>query len=108
MDLLALRLQSLLITINTALFLIYTQFTVAHALGFSVFTCRLLATDLSTETIISNNYEVFLSFLVQSPWNLGTQLKAFSAASGLALYSRITDNAENTVLLQTTQKTQVT
>jgi hypothetical protein len=26
------------------------QFTVAHALGFLVSTCRLLATDLSTET----------------------------------------------------------
>jgi hypothetical protein len=36
------------------------HFTVAHALGFSVFTSRLLATDLNTETITSNHYEVFL------------------------------------------------
>jgi hypothetical protein len=35
------------------------QFTVAHALGFPVFTSRLLATDLNTETITSNHYEVF-------------------------------------------------
>jgi hypothetical protein len=53
------------------------QFTVSHALGFSVFTSRLLATDLNTETSTSNHYEVFLPFLFQSPWNLGTQLKTF-------------------------------
>jgi hypothetical protein len=40
----------------------YFQFTVAHALGFSVFTTRLLATDLNTETSASNHYEVFLLF----------------------------------------------
>jgi hypothetical protein len=59
LDLLALRLQVLLNTLNTALSLIYTilQFTVAHALGISVFTSRLLATDLNTETItVSLNY----------------------------------------------------
>jgi hypothetical protein len=39
------------------------QFTVAHALGFSVSTSRLLATDLNTETITANHYEVFLPFL---------------------------------------------
>jgi hypothetical protein len=54
------------------------HFTVAHALGFSVSTSRLLATDLKTETSFWNHYEVFLSFLVQSPWNLGTQLLAES------------------------------
>jgi hypothetical protein len=48
------------------------QFTVAYALGFSVSTIHLLATDLNTETSTSNHYEVFLPFLVQSPWNLGT------------------------------------
>jgi hypothetical protein len=37
------------------------QFTVAHALGFSVFTSRLLATDLNTDTITSFHYESFLS-----------------------------------------------
>jgi hypothetical protein len=53
------------------------QFTVTHALGFSVSTSRLLATDLNTKTSASNPYEVFLPFLVQSCWNLGTQLKLF-------------------------------
>jgi hypothetical protein len=37
------------------------QFTVAHALGFSVSTSRLLATDLNTGTITSNHYEVVIS-----------------------------------------------
>jgi hypothetical protein len=45
------------------------QFTVAHALGISVSIIRILATDLNTETIVSNHYEVFLPFLLQSPWN---------------------------------------
>jgi hypothetical protein len=31
-------------------------FTVAHALGFSVFTSRLLATDLNTETVTLNHF----------------------------------------------------
>jgi hypothetical protein len=44
------------------------RFTVAHAIGFSVSTSRILATDLYTGTITSNHYEVFLSFLIQSPW----------------------------------------
>jgi deoxyribodipyrimidine photolyase len=52
------------------------QFTVSHELGFSVFSSRLLAADLNTETSTSNNYEVFLPFLVQLPWYLGTQLKS--------------------------------
>jgi hypothetical protein len=39
------------------------RFTVAHALGFSASTSRLLATDLNTETITTNPYEVFLSSL---------------------------------------------
>jgi hypothetical protein len=48
----------------TTLSPIYTiQFTVAHALGFSVTNSRLLATDLNTNTITSNYYEVFLSSL---------------------------------------------
>jgi hypothetical protein len=37
------------------------HFTVAHALGFSLSTSRFLATDLNTDTITSNHYEVFLS-----------------------------------------------
>jgi hypothetical protein len=35
------------------------QFTVAHALGFSVSTSRLLATDLNTETTTSNYYQYY-------------------------------------------------
>jgi tryptophanyl-tRNA synthetase len=46
------------------------QFTIAHALEFSAFTSRLLATYLNTGTSTSNHCEVFLPFLVQSPWNL--------------------------------------
>jgi hypothetical protein len=49
------------------------QSTVEHALVFSVSTSRLLATDLSTEIITSNHYEVFLLFRLQSLWNLGTK-----------------------------------
>jgi hypothetical protein len=41
------------------------QFTVAHALGFSVSTSRILATGLNTGTITSNHYEILL-FLIQS------------------------------------------
>jgi hypothetical protein len=63
MDLLALRLQVLLITLKYgAIADLHTfQFTVAHALGFSVSSSRLLATDLNTETSTSNHYEVFFS-----------------------------------------------
>jgi hypothetical protein len=61
---LALRLQSLLITINTTrtykpcsvIADLHTfQFTVAHAVGFLVSTSRLPATDLNTETSSSNH-----------------------------------------------------
>jgi hypothetical protein len=38
------------------------QFTVVHALWFSIYTSHILATDLNTETITSNHYEVFLPF----------------------------------------------
>jgi hypothetical protein len=38
------------------------QLPVAHAVGFSVSTNRLLATNFKTETITSNHYEVFLPF----------------------------------------------
>jgi hypothetical protein len=41
------------------------QFTVAHALWFSVFTSRLLATDLNIEISASNHYEVSLLFRLQ-------------------------------------------
>jgi hypothetical protein len=39
------------------------EFNVTHAVGFSVSTGRLLATDLNTEISILNHYEVFLPFL---------------------------------------------
>jgi hypothetical protein len=57
------------------------HFAVTHALGFSVLTSRLLATDLDTQTSTSIHYEVFLLFLLQSLWNLGTQLKTLLASS---------------------------
>jgi hypothetical protein len=37
------------------------QSTVAYALGFSVYTCRLLATDLNTETSASDHYGSLLA-----------------------------------------------
>jgi hypothetical protein len=40
------------------------HFTVANALGLSVFTRRLRATDLDTDTDTSNHYEVALDGLV--------------------------------------------
>jgi hypothetical protein len=43
------------------------QFIVSHALGFSVFTSRLLATDLKTETSTSNHHEVFWLFRFSHP-----------------------------------------
>jgi hypothetical protein len=49
------------------------QFTVAHALGFSVFSSRLLAADLNKEISISNQYEVFMLFRLQSLCNLETK-----------------------------------
>jgi hypothetical protein len=66
LDLLPPWLQILLITLKySAIADLHTfQFTVAHALGFSIFTDRLLATDLNTETSISNLSEVFLSYLL--------------------------------------------
>jgi hypothetical protein len=42
------------------------QFVVAHALGFSVFTSRLLATDLNRETSTLDQYEAFFLYRLQS------------------------------------------
>jgi hypothetical protein len=42
------------------------QSAVANALGFSVSTNRLLATDLNTETSTSNHYEVVLESLTRN------------------------------------------
>jgi hypothetical protein len=66
--------------------------TVAHALGFSVLTSRLLGTVLNTETSASHHYEVLLPFLVQSLWNLCTNLR-YNRSS---LYKFRKDNIENT------------
>jgi hypothetical protein len=54
-------------------------------LGFSVFTSRLLATDLNTETSTSDHYEVFLLLRFQSPWNLRTRLKTLSLTHSFSL-----------------------
>jgi hypothetical protein len=39
--------------------LLIFQFTAAHALGFSVFTNSLLATNFNTETVTSNHYKCY-------------------------------------------------
>jgi hypothetical protein len=75
------------------------EFTVEHELGFSVFSSRLLATDLHAETSTSNHDEVFMPFLFQWPGNLEIQLKLFSAASRIMIYSHGMDSTENAVLL---------
>jgi hypothetical protein len=53
----------------------YSAIADLHNLEFTVFTSCLLVTYLNTETSTSGHSEVFLSFLVQLSWNLGTQLK---------------------------------
>jgi hypothetical protein len=55
------------------------RFTVAHALGLSVTTSRILATDLNTGTITLNHYEVFLPLILQSPNHLGLPTFQFHA-----------------------------
>jgi hypothetical protein len=86
------------------------QFTVTHALEISVSTSRILATDLKTGTITSNHHEVFLPFLVQSPWTVDSpeldsilqfylQSALINATNRLPLYRRGTDHAENTALI---------
>jgi hypothetical protein len=70
--LLAPWLQVLLITLkySATADLHNSQFTVAHALGFSVFTSRLLSTDLNTGISTSNHYEIFLLSPLQSLSNI--------------------------------------
>jgi hypothetical protein len=66
------------------------QFTVAHALGLSVFTSRLLATGLIIETITSNHYEVCLSSVsLYSSVLLCTQLMFTIHAQFSSLYSQL-------------------
>jgi hypothetical protein len=84
---------------NTIADLHKLQFTVAHALGFSVFTSRLLGTDLNTETSTSNHYEASCHFLFNHTGTSELNYKLSLAASGLVLHSRDTDKTENTVLL---------
>jgi hypothetical protein len=48
---------------NAVADLLNLQFTVPHALGFSISTSRCWVPDLNTGTITSNHYEVFLSSL---------------------------------------------
>jgi hypothetical protein len=58
--------------------------------------------NLNTETSTSNHYEVFLPFLVQSPWNLGTQLKTLLDSSQLqadSCYISAARTTHKTVLL---------
>jgi hypothetical protein len=45
------------------------HFTAAQALRFSLSTSRCLVADLNAGTVTSNHYEVFLPFLLHSPWN---------------------------------------
>jgi hypothetical protein len=45
----------------------------SYIMRFPVFTSRLLATDLNTETCTSNHYETFLLFRLKPVWNLGTK-----------------------------------
>jgi hypothetical protein len=63
------------------------HFTAAHALGFSVSTSRILATELHTGIITSNHYEVFMSFLLQSPWTADSPILSPRSPWFLALYS---------------------
>jgi hypothetical protein len=65
------------------------DFIVVRALGFSVSASRLLATDLNTETITSNHYEVFLcSLTLYASVLIGTQL-TFTIHVGHAPFSSL-------------------
>jgi hypothetical protein len=77
LDLLALWLQSCLITVNTGLSLIYTLSSPPLDTHWDSQSSLVVSWQWisNTESSTSNHYEVFLPFLVQSPWNLGTQLK---------------------------------
>jgi hypothetical protein len=52
------------------------QFTSAYALGFSVPTSRIIATDLNSESIVSNHYlvVVFIQFVLPCPNLYSTNL----------------------------------
>jgi hypothetical protein len=55
-----------------------------HTLQFSVSTSRILATDLNTGTVTSNQYKVFLSFLLSHP-GLAGQSQSYFTARGFFL-----------------------
>jgi hypothetical protein len=95
------------------------QCTAAHTLGFSVFTSRLLATDLNTETSTSNHCQVFLSLLLQSLRNPVTQsvfIKSTqftncselhcTSSNSLFNCSQLLCESRYTATARTTQKTQ--
>jgi hypothetical protein len=63
------------------------QFTFAQVLGFSVSRSRILATDINTGIITWNRYEVFLSFLLQSPWAPGSSIVSLQSPWFLTLCS---------------------
>jgi hypothetical protein len=77
-DLLAPWLQILLVAFKYSAIvdLRNLRITVAHALRLSVFTSRLLTTDLNKDTSTSTHYEFFLLFRLQSLWNLGNENSA--------------------------------
>jgi hypothetical protein len=64
------------------------HFNVAHALGFSISTSRLIATDFNTETIASNHYDVFLLFRLQSELPYFSVLLCISQFATNNLHSR--------------------
>jgi hypothetical protein len=71
--------------------------------GHHISNSRLLATDVNTETITSNHYEVILPFLVQSPWNLETWLNSVYyfcyCPAELFLWPLCTDHAQKAYVM---------
>jgi hypothetical protein len=65
--------------------------TAAHEIGFSVFTSRLLAMKLNTETVTSDHYEVFFSSVtLYSSVPISTQSSQFTVhAPFSSLYSQL-------------------
>jgi hypothetical protein len=85
--------HSLLITLKYMLYsaiadLHTFQFTVVHALGFSVFNSRLLATDLNTETITTNiAHKIFQSHFKfsQADFLYSSVLHSCASATAISL-----------------------
>jgi hypothetical protein len=70
------------------------QFTVAHALGFSVSTSRLLATDLHTQTVTSNHYRYYSWNLPVTLYILTGRPLVFFCTPGFNSLRRLTVNAD--------------